>query len=199
MPRPERTRDRSPSKEKEGVMKGRIGMIVMAGSMAWLGSCGSDDESTKNANRGGAGSRAPETAMCPEERPMEGETCKERGQVCEYEQGDCTCNAASMGAFGEIAWDCPANFRAQMCPAQAPEPGSRCMTVFGECPYGSDKICDCADETNTWSCWNPADCPMMPPENMSACDPVGMECEYDETMMDCDCTTEGWDCETDPF
>jgi hypothetical protein len=180
-------------------MKARIGMMVMVGSVLWLGSCGSDDESSDDANRGGGGSRAPEE-MCPAERPMDGDSCKERGAVCEYDDGNCTCNAASMGGFGEIAWDCPFQIpQGQMCPPQAPQPGSACMNVFGECPYGSDKICDCADDTDTWSCWNPADCPMTPPENMSACDPVGMECEYDDTMMECDCTSEGWDCDMDPF
>jgi hypothetical protein len=180
-------------------MNGRIGMVVIAGSMAWFSSCGSDDESKDNSNRGAAGSSAPEAAVCPMERPMNGDSCKERGQVCEYDDGDCTCNTDSMGSFGEIAWDCPMNFMAQMCPMAEPEPGSACRTVFGECDYGDSKICDCADETDTWACWNPADCPASAPENMSACSTVGMECEYEDTMTDCDCTGQGWDCEMDPF
>jgi hypothetical protein len=201
MPRPKRKRTRGTQsiEGEERIMKRRIGMIVLAGLVACLGSCGSEDESSEDANRGAGGSRAPEKETCPEERPMNGSSCDDRGQVCEYDQGDCTCNTASMAGFGQIAWDCPFQFMAQMCPPQEPQPGAACMSVFGECPYGDSKVCDCADETDMWSCWNPADCPTTPPENMSACDPVGMECEYDDTMMDCDCTAEGWDCEMDPF
>ena len=158
--------------------------------------CGSDDEGSKSApNKGAAGSSAERTPMCPANRPMDGETCSSRGLTCEFEMGDCTCNTNTMAAFGALLWDCPVDFRAQMCPATAPAPGGMCRTVFGECPYGADKICDCADDTDTWACWNPADCPAMPPESQSACDPVGMECEYDDLMMDCDCTSQGWDCD----
>jgi len=180
-------------------MKVRIGMIVVAGSMAWFSACGSDNEASENPNRGAGGSRAAEPAMCPVDRPMNGATCPERGLTCPFEGGDCTCETDSMGAFGAIAWDCPVNLRAQMCPMAEPEAGSACTTIFGECEYGDSKVCDCADETDTWACWNPADCPAAAPANMSSCEVVGMECEYEDTMTDCDCTPEGWDCEMDPF
>ena len=177
-------------------MEWRKMMIVVGLSVAWFSGCGSEDKGSKpSANRGAAGSGVQRMPTCPADRPMPRSACEQRGLTCNFEQGDCTCQSDNMGAFGALVWNCPMNFRAQMCPATAPMAGASCQTVFGECPYGDSKICDCADDTDTWACWNPADCPAMPPENQSSCNPVGMECEYDDLMMDCDCTSQGWDCD----
>jgi hypothetical protein len=66
------------------------------------------------------------------------------------------------------------------------------MPARGDCEYG-ERVCDCPNDTQQWSCWNPADCPDSAPAELAACDTVGMECGYGGGL-DCECTAIGWDC-----
>ena len=80
---------------------------------------------------------------------------------------------------------------AMMCPATEPAGGGTCTPGRGDCMFGT-RVCDCPNDTMTWSCWDPEDCPDTAPADMSACTTVGMQCEYGRGG--CDCETGGWDC-----
>jgi hypothetical protein len=99
---------------------------------------------------------------------------------CDYGQGlDCECEATG--------WDCGR----QVCPATQPAGGETCTGGDGACPYGGT-TCDCTQDTDTWSCWNPSDCPTAQPADDSACPTAGMLCELPNG--DCECEATGWQC-----
>lgn len=86
----------------------------------------------------------------------------------------------------------------QECPATRPSNGSTCVAGRGDCTIAG-ATCECLEQTNTWVCWEPSDCPSTPPAERSACSLVGIECEIAmsgpaRNELDCECTAQGWDC-----
>jgi hypothetical protein len=131
---------------------------------------------------------------CPETPPETNALCSTRDLSCEYDDGTCLCTANVMGMFGALAWNCPDDAAAKMCPPLQPEPNSTCTSLLGaaDCSYGRQVACNCGGETQTWVCWNPADCPSDRPDDESQCNPLGMACRYDGAT--CECFTPGWQC-----
>lgn len=89
---------------------------------------------------------------------------------------------------------------AQACPATRPANGSACVSGRGDCTIGN-ATCDCSNDTNTWVCWEPSDCPSVAPAERSACSIVGIQCDIPEPNaalaedgLECECTAQGWDC-----
>jgi hypothetical protein len=78
------------------------------------------------------------------------------------------------------------------CPTEEPANGTTCTAARGTCMFGT-RICDCIDDTSTWACWDPAECPAPAPAERAACSVVGMQCSYGRGA-DCACTAEGWNC-----
>jgi hypothetical protein len=133
--------------------------------------------------------RSADTASCPAEQPEENVTCSPVDLTCTYPSQQCTCENEGFVAV----WNC--RRARQVCPDALPETGSACTPGRGECMFDGS-TCICSEDSSTWSCWNPADCPQAAPAEQAPCDVVGMECPYESAMeeLDCECTSEGWDC-----
>jgi hypothetical protein len=135
-------------------------------------------------------------AGCPASAPSDGDACTMADLMCDYGMTDCMCETGNGGA---TEWNCSmGGGMMQMCPATEPANGGMCVTGRGDCEFGT-RICDCINDTDTWACWDPADCPANPPAEDSACPLVGMECPYGSGGGqgggdECDCETTGWDC-----
>jgi hypothetical protein len=163
-----------------------------------LNACGSDDSKSIDF---GAGADPAQPAPrgrpypCPESRPEHRAACSTRDLSCEYDDGTCTCTADVMGMFGALAWNCPADPAAKMCPTEQPEAESACTSLLGaaDCSYGRHVACICGGETQAWACWDPADCPKNQPQDASSCDLLGMACRYGSAS--CECLARGWQCE----
>jgi hypothetical protein len=94
-----------------------------------------------------------------------------------------------------LAWYC-ASLEADdpVCPEAEPPPETQCTSLLNAatCTYGSNVACHCAQEAQTWACWNPADCPNRKPERDSTCASLGMTCGYGSDA--CECLSTGWRC-----
>jgi hypothetical protein len=173
------------------------------GSNTGTGTSGSGASGSGASGSGagtGAGGASPDNpAECPATAPADDDACTMDGLECAYGTTECDC----QGSFQDpsmMSWDCSmmgGGGEMQMCPATEPTNGGECTPGRGDCMFGT-RICDCIRDSNTWACWDPADCPATPPENESPCDVVGMECEYGggggPGGDDCDCEESGWDC-----
>jgi hypothetical protein len=151
---------------------------------------GSGSTPTGSMSSTGTGAvRSADTAACPAEQPEETVTCSQVDLTCSYASQQCTCENEGFVAV----WNC--RRASQVCPAAAPVADSECTPGRGECTFDGT-VCVCSEETSTWSCWNPADCPQAAPAEQDACDIVGMECPYEDAAeeLDCECTSGGWDC-----
>jgi hypothetical protein len=150
-----------------------------------------------NGSDGGAWTNA---AACPMQAP-EGQASCTQALECRYGGGDvCRCSRASP--VDPMRWSCDDDDDdfggpGATCPAAEPTVGTACMETRGECTFGT-RACACADASDTWACWNRADCPEGAPNERATCSSVGMECEY-ETQgnddLDCTCEASGWNCD----
>ncbi|HET6332911.1 MAG TPA: hypothetical protein VFG30_06835 [Polyangiales bacterium] len=132
---------------------------------------------------------------CPPQTPPEPRSmCTTRDLSCEYPKGTCVCQQDPMGTFGSLAWNCPFDAPATMCPESRPATDTPCTSLLdaADCVYSQNVACHCSGETQGWACWDPHDCPKNEPKDDAACDPVGMSCGYDETT--CECFARGWQC-----
>jgi hypothetical protein len=80
----------------------------------------------------------------------------------------------------------------QMCPMTEAEATGTCTPSRGNCPFG-ERVCDCSNETMSWACWAPSDCPTTVPAEQSECSVVGMSCSP-ARGDNCSCTAQGWNC-----
>ena len=142
----------------------------------------------------GTGGTVANPQGCPAQAPVEGVVCSGIDTQCNYAGMDCTCEAVGADDDVSAGWNC--RRAAQMCPAAVPANGSSCTPGRGDCTIGAT-TCACPEETQTWACWDPADCPATLPDERAPCDLVAMECEYQNAQGngdDCECTASGWDC-----
>jgi hypothetical protein len=89
----------------------------------------------------------------------------------------------------------------QVCPPAAPSNGDSCVAGRGDCAFGT-LTCDCDEDTGAWACFDTTQCPAAPPAELAGCAPIGLECEYEDVVvngemddLDCECSITGWDCE----
>lgn len=183
----------SSSKETESGAAGAAAPSgnTSAGTPGATGTTGSPGRTGNQSSTATASGGAPNEGggSCPAELPAETLTCSPVGMTCDYPGRQCECESEGFVAV----WNCR---RARLiCPDALPESGSACTPGRGECMFDSS-VCVCPEESSAWSCWNPADCPPVAPAELAACDFVGMECPYEDTLeeLDCECTNEGWDC-----
>jgi hypothetical protein len=168
-----------------------------AGTSGGSGRGGSGAGTSGGSGQGAGGADPGNPASCPATAPAEGGTCTTGNIECVYGMMECDCDMAMGG--GAMMWECMmmGGGNMQMCPASEPTSGSACTEGRGDCMFGA-RVCDCTDDM--WSCWDPADCPTMPPDEDSPCDTLGMECPYDlggGNDGECDCEDTGWDCNGD--
>jgi hypothetical protein len=185
----------------------------LAVAFAILASCGSDGEKSSSdddgggatppppgavADGGGDAGRGPNALACPADPPNANSPCSLRGLECGYGARACSCE--SPAPADPTSWRCTTtqgNPMQTSCPAAEPMSGSACTDMRGSCRFGA-RICDCVEDTNTWACWNPGDCPPMVPAEQAACTVVGMSCEYRGAGGgggdECECEATGWDC-----
>jgi hypothetical protein len=133
---------------------------------------------------------------CPATAPADNSMCTVDMTRCTYGADTCSCN---MRGGNMLAWNCGATAMMQVCPATQPANATSCTPGYGNCPFSAALVCDCANDTQQWACWDPADCPATQPANDATCSLVGMACNYPAAQGQrrgarCQCTDTGWDC-----
>lgn len=176
-------------------------LLLWAALAASLSACGGSDESIDFANGSDPTKPAPRNRPypCPPDTaPMPESMCTVPDLSCEYRQGTCKCGPDPMGTFGALAWSCTFSAPSETCPASQPEAGTACTSLLdaAACSYGLQVACHCSGETQTWACWDPADCSKGQPDDKAECDPVGMACPYPPSS--CECFSSGWSCTKAP-
>lgn len=174
--------------------------LLCAALSASVSGCGSDDKSIDFGEGIDPAKPPPKNRPypCPPQTPTPAAVCTVPDLSCEYSKGVCKCDPDPMGTFGALAWSCTFSAPAETCPDAQPEAGAPCSSLLdaAACSYGRQLTCHCSGETQSWACWDPADCPRERPDDDDACEAIGMACRY--AAASCECFSHGWTCSNPP-
>lgn len=142
----------------------------------------------------GCGGGGMSNYVCPEEQPLDGETCGQEGVICEY--GDdvrgeacrtqATCASSLWQVVTPTASTCPQLQDTGACPLIM----SQVCNLNTTCTKDDGNVCRCTNcpptapicvETPAWYCPAPvttAGCPRTPPNLGTTCSTKGSECGY---------------------